>query len=70
MAEDAARAEMALPASERLQLRRLMWFFAVVYVVEGLGQVGGLISQPLAYYLKEAEGWTPLQVTASLSVIT
>ena len=28
------------------------WFFALVYVVEGLGQIGGLISQPLNYYLK------------------
>jgi MFS family permease len=57
-------------AAERPQLRRLMWFFAVVYVAEGLGQVGGMISQPLAYYLKQTQGWTPLQVTASLSVIT
>jgi MFS family permease len=61
---------IAAPAAERPQLRRLMWFFAVVYVVEGLGQVGGLISQPLAFYLKQTQGWTPLQVTASLSIIT
>jgi MFS family permease len=70
MAEDIATSGIAAPAAERAQLNRLMWFFAVVYVVEGLGQVGGLISQPLAYYLKETQGWTPLQVTASLSVIT
>jgi MFS family permease len=69
MAESAATPGIAA-ATERSQLSRLMWFFAVVYVVEGLGQVGGLISQPLAYYLKETQGWTPLQVTASLSVIT
>ena len=31
---------------------------ALVYVVEGLGQVVGLISQPLTYYLKEVHGWT------------
>lgn len=43
---------------------RLLWFFALVYVVEGLGQVVGLISQPLTYYLKQVHGWTPLQVTA------
>jgi hypothetical protein len=71
MAEDAALSSgIAASLAERPQLRRLMWFFAIVYVVEGLGQVGGLISQPLAYYLKETQGWTPLQVTASLTVIT
>jgi MFS family permease len=51
------------------QMRRLMWFFAVVYVVEGVGQTGGLIAQPLNYYLKQAYGWTPLQVTASLTIL-
>jgi MFS family permease len=73
MAEDTATPGVAAGSAATaapLRLRRLMWFFAIVYVVEGLGQVGGLISQPLAYYLKETQGWTPLQVTASLSVIT
>jgi MFS family permease len=46
----------------------LLIFFALVYVVEGLGQVVGLISQPLNYYLKEVYGWTPLQVTAFVTV--
>jgi MFS family permease len=46
----------------------LLIFFALVYVVEGLGQVVGLISQPLNYYLKEIYGWTPLQVTAFVTV--
>jgi MFS family permease len=46
-----------------------MLFFALVYVVEGLGQTGGLIAQPLAYYLKEAFAWTPVQVTAGLTVL-
>ena len=31
-------------------MTHLLWFFALVYVVEGLGQIGGLISQPLNYY--------------------
>jgi MFS family permease len=48
---------------------RLMLFFALVYVVEGLGQTGGLIAQPLNFYLKQTFGWTPLQVTASLTVL-
>jgi MFS family permease len=57
-------------AGERRQVSRLMGFFALVYLVEGFGQTGGLIAQPLNYYLKEVYGWTPVQVTASLAVLT
>jgi len=46
-----------------------MAFFALVYVVEGLGQTGGLIAQPLNYFLKEQYGWTPVQVTAYLTAL-
>jgi MFS family permease len=46
-----------------------MAFFALVYVVEGLGQTGGLVAQPLNYFLKEQYGWTPVQVTAYLTVL-
>jgi predicted MFS family arabinose efflux permease len=61
------------PADDRLEASRLinhlLWFFALVYIVEGLGQVaGGLISQPLTYYLKQVHGWTPVQVTAFLTL--
>jgi len=49
-------------------VRRLMVFFGIVYVVEGLGQTGGLIAQPLTYFLKESHGWTPVQVTAFLTL--
>lgn len=58
------------PASglDRNVMRRLMLFFGVVYVVEGLGQTGGLIAQPLNYFLKEVHGWTAVQVTAFLTV--
>jgi MFS family permease len=45
-------------------ITQLLVFFALVYVVEGLGQIGGLVSQPLNYYLKEVQGWTPVRVTA------
>jgi MFS family permease len=55
-------------AQDRGMTTRLLVFFALVYVVEGVGQVGGLIAQPLSYYLKEVHGWTPLQVTAYLAV--
>jgi predicted MFS family arabinose efflux permease len=56
-----------LPQDHRA-MHRLLVFFALVYVVEGLGQIGGLIAQPLNYYLKAVHGWTPLQVTAFLTV--
>lgn len=46
-----------------------MLFFALVYVVEGLGQTGGLIAQPLNYFLKQVYGWTPVQVTAWLTIL-
>lgn len=49
-------------------VKRLLLFFALVYVVEGLGQIVGLISQPLNYYLKEVHGWSPLQVTAFVTL--
>ena len=51
------------------QIRRLMLFFGLVYVVEGLGQTGGLIAQPLNYYLKQTFGWTAPQVTAYLTIL-
>src|SRR5256885_5883706 len=46
-----------------------MLFFALVYVVEEIGQTGGLIAQPLNYFLKQTYGWTPVQVTAYLTVL-
>lgn len=62
----------AAPAAARAHHRglvdRLLWFFALVYIVEGLGQVVGLISQPLTFYLKEVHGWSPVQVTAFITL--
>ena len=46
-----------------------MLFFGLVYVVEGIGQTGGLIAQPLNYYLKQTFGWTAVQVTAYLTIL-
>jgi len=46
-----------------------MLFFAVVYLVEGIGQARvGIIYQPLTFYLKDS-GWTPLQVTAYFAAL-
>ena len=64
-----APAQIAERPSERRQISRLMLFFALVYIVEGLGQTGGLIAQPLNYFLKQVYGWTPVQVTAYLTVL-
>src|ERR1700691_6317946 len=60
-------AEAALSPPDR-SITHLLIFFGLVYVVEGLGQVVGLVSQPLNYYLKEVQGWTPVQVTAFVTV--
>ena len=57
-----------VPALDRQVMNRLLSFFALVYVVEGVGQVGGLIAQPLSFYLKEVDGWTALQVSAYLTI--
>jgi MFS family permease len=46
-----------------------MAFFALVYVAEGVGQTGGLIAQPLNYFLKQSFGWNPVEVTAYLTVL-
>jgi MFS family permease len=54
---------------ESRQISRLLLFFALVYVVEGIGQTGGLVAQPLNYFLKQTYGWTPVQVTAYLTVL-
>jgi MFS family permease len=49
---------------------RLMLFFAVVYTVEGIGQAKvGVVWQPLTYFLKEARGWSPVEISASLAVL-
>jgi predicted MFS family arabinose efflux permease len=44
----------------------LLWFFALVYVAEGSG---GLISQPLNYYLKQVNGWSPIQISAYVTIL-
>jgi len=54
------------PSSARVSMTHLLWFFALVYVAEGSG---GLLSQPLNYYLKQVHGWTPVQITAYVTVL-
>lgn len=51
-------------------ISRLMLFFAIVYTVEGFCQAKiGVVWQPLTHYLKQTQGWDPLQVAASLAVL-
>jgi MFS family permease len=47
-----------------------MWFFAIVYAVEGTCQArAGIMVQPLTYWLKETIHWDPVTISASLSVL-
>jgi predicted MFS family arabinose efflux permease len=65
---DGSAAASARHAADHRTIERLLWFFALVYIVEGMGQVVGLISQPLTYYLKQVHGWTPVEVTAFITL--
>ncbi|WP_428483461.1 MFS transporter [Rhodopila sp.] len=49
---------------------RVMWFFAIVYAVEGVCQAkSGVIWQPLSYFLKQTQGWDPVKISVSLAVL-
>jgi MFS family permease len=68
MNENSSSLHVAEAPGDRALMHRLMLFFGVVYVVEGLGQTGGLVAQPLNFYLKEVHGWTAVQVTAYITI--
>ena len=53
--------------SHKAATYRLLLFFALM--VEGLAQPDGLIAQPLSYYLKTSQGWTPVQITSFTSLL-
>ncbi len=47
-----------------------MWFFAIVYAVEGTCQAkSGIMWQPLSHWLKEAMHWDPVAISASLAIL-
>lgn len=47
-----------------------MWFFAIVYAVEGIGQAkAGILGQPLTYFLKQTQHWDPVKISVSLAVL-
>jgi hypothetical protein len=68
MNEDARSPPAAETAENKQAIGRLLVFFALVYVVEGLGQIGGLISQPLNYYSEGSPRLDAVQVTAFVTV--
>ncbi len=47
-----------------------MWFFAIVYAVEGIGQAkSGIMWQPLSHWLKVMLHWDPVTISASLAIL-
>ncbi|WP_158258543.1 MFS transporter [Rhodopila globiformis] len=51
-------------------IRRLMWFFAIVYAVEGIGQAkAGILGQPVTYFLKQVCHWDPVRISVSLAAL-
>ncbi len=57
------------PDGKSSLLRRLFIFIALLNLAEGLGQVGGIINQPLVYFLKSNLGFAPDQVTKYLALL-
>ena len=58
------------PVDRRTEIRRVMWFFAIVYAVEGVCQAkSGIVWQPLTYFLKQTHDWDPVRISVSLSVL-
>jgi MFS family permease len=54
----------------RPTISRTMWFFAIVYAVEGTCQAkSGIMWQPLSHWLKEAMHWDPVTISASLAIL-
>jgi MFS family permease len=68
MNDQTTQPQPASVADDKKAFDHLLLFFALVYVVEGLGQIGGLIAQPLNYYLKASQGWTPVQITGFITL--
>ncbi|MFL5257234.1 MAG: MFS transporter [Rhodopila sp.] len=56
--------------TDRHTISRVMWFFAIVYAVEGIGQVkSGVLWQPLVHFLKQTQGWDTVTISVSLAVL-
>lgn len=55
--------------SNGARIRRLIMFFAILNIADGLGDTHGLLDQPLMYFLKEVHGWTADGVTRFMALL-
>lgn len=63
------RNDSSANAMEPNTLRRLVWYFGIVYVAEGIAQVTGIINLPLTYYLSDELGWGATSISAYMGVL-
>lgn len=56
--------------SNRAGVSRLVFLFGLAYFAQALGQMGGLLSQPLAYYFKESLGLDSAQLAEYLAILS
>lgn len=59
-----------LSATSQTEVRRLIALFALAYFAEGLSQAGGLISQPLNYYMKTGLGLSATDISEYLAILS
>jgi MFS family permease len=55
--------------SPKMSVTMLMVFFSLVYFAQGIGQTGGLVGQPLSFYLKETLGFNASQIAAWMAIL-
>jgi MFS family permease len=56
--------------TDKKAIDRTMWFFAIVYAVEGIGQAKyGILWQPLSHWLKESLHWDTVTISVSLAIL-
>ena len=58
------------PPAKQSEIRRLIALFALAYFAQGLSQHGGLISQPLNYYLKTGLGLSATDISEYLAILS
>jgi MFS family permease len=56
-------------STPKISIRVLLFFFGLVYFAQGIGQTGGLVGQPLQFFLKEALGFTPSQIAGWMAIL-
>jgi len=56
-------------AADLSSASRLMWFFAFVYVAEGLAQTSGILHQPLYFFLMDGLHWNTAQVSYFMGIL-